>query len=152
MKRQRAARGFTLVELVVAITIIGICSATILGVMSVISLRSAEVLVSHQATAITQAYLEEVLAKEFTAQADTGLRRDFNDVMDYNNLPDTVVRDQLGNPVAGFGDYRVQVTVTSVGFTSGATSIPAAQTRQIVVTVSDPLGQDHVVTAFKFSP
>jgi MSHA pilin protein MshD len=148
----RAMGGFTLVELVVAITIIGVCSATVLGALALISLRSAEVLVSQQATVIAQSYLEEVIAKDFNAQADSGLRRDFNDVMDYNTLPDALVRDQFGNPVAGLGDYRVQVAVAAVGFLSGPTNIPAAQSRRIIVTVTDPLNQDHIVTAFKFSP
>lgn len=146
------ARGFTLVELVVAITIIGICSATIIGVTSLTALRSAEVLVSQQATAIAQAYLEEVIAKDFNVQADTGLRRDFNDVMDYNALPDTVVRDQLGNAVPGLGGYSVQVAVAAVAFASGAIIIPAAQSRRIVVTVTDPLNQALSVTAYKTSP
>jgi MSHA pilin protein MshD len=115
-------------------------------------LRSAEVLVSHQATAIAQAYLEEVIAKDFNVLSGTGARQNFDDVMDYNNLPDSVVRDQLGNAVAGLGGYRVQVAVAAVAFISGATNIPAAQTRRIVVTVTDPLNQDHVVTAFKFAP
>lgn len=150
--KQLAPRGFTLVELVVAITIIGVCSATILGVMSLISLRSAEVLVLQQSTAIAQSYIEEVIAKDFNVQPGSGARQNFDDVMDYNTLPDTVVRDQLGNAVAGLGSYSVQVAVAAVPFTSGAITIPAAQSRRIVVTVTDPLNQTTLVTAYKTSP
>lgn len=145
---RRPASGFTLIELVVAITIIGICSATVLGTMSLISLRSAEALASQQAASIAQSYMQEILSKSFAVQAGGGVRANFDDVMDYNTLPDTVVRDQLGNAVAGFSAYRVTVAVASIAF--GV--IPGAQSRRIVVTVTDPLNQVISVTAYKTSP
>ena len=35
----------------------------------------------------------------------------FDDVCDYNGLPDTQVRDQLGNLIPGLGNYRASVSV-----------------------------------------
>lgn len=145
---RRPASGFTLIELVVAITIIGICSATILGAMSLISLRSAEALASQQAASVAQAYMQEILSKSFSVGPGSGTRANFDDVLDYNTLPDTVVRNQLGAAVAGFSAYRVTVAVAGAQF--GV--IPNAQSRRVVITVTDPLNQAISVTAYKTSP
>jgi prepilin-type N-terminal cleavage/methylation domain-containing protein len=142
---RQSARGFTLIELVVAITIIGVCSATVLGTMSLISLRNAEVLASQQAASIAQAYMQEILSKSFAVGTGSGARVNFDDVMDYNTLPDTVVRDQFGNAIAAFSAYRVTVAVAPVLF-------GAAQSRRIIVTVTDPLNQANSITAYKTAP
>jgi MSHA pilin protein MshD len=60
------ACGFTLVELVVFIAIIGVGLAGILGVMNYTTRASASPLAQKQALAIAEAYLEEVLAMPFT--------------------------------------------------------------------------------------
>ncbi len=59
-------RGFTLVELVVFITIISVGIAGILGVMNYTTRASANPLAQKQALAIAEAYLEEILAMPFT--------------------------------------------------------------------------------------
>lgn len=59
-------RGFTLVELVVFISIISVGIAGILGVMNYMTRASANPLAQKQALAIAEAYLEEILAMPFT--------------------------------------------------------------------------------------
>ena len=56
-------RGVTLVELVIAITVVAISVATILGVIGAISSRSADAMVQQQAVAVAQAYLDEILQR-----------------------------------------------------------------------------------------
>lgn len=140
-------RGFSLIELVVAITMVAICSTTVMSLMSTIAERSAEVLVQQQAAAIANAYLQEALSKPFAPQAGGTTHADYNDVADFN-FTEVGARDQLGNPIAGLSGYRVQV-ITQPG---GITGIPANQVYQVVVTVTDPRGQAYSVTAFKLSP
>lgn len=143
----RIARGFTLIELVVAITIIGICATTVFGLLSVISLRSAAVLVNRQAISIANAYMEEVLSKPFAVGPQSGARDQFDDIMDYNTLPDTVVRDQYGTPVVGLAGYRVTVAVANVVWGN----VTPGEARRILVTVTDPLNETFSVTAYKTS-
>lgn len=58
--------GFTLVELVVFISVISVGIAGILGVMNYMTRASANPLAQKQALAIAEAYLEEILAMPFT--------------------------------------------------------------------------------------
>lgn len=143
-------RGFTLVELVVAITIVGIVASTVMGMMSVMALRSSEVVVSQQAGSIANAYLQEVMSKKFDEPSTegTGPRWQYDEVTDYNGIDDAGAKDQYGNAILGLEGYRITVGVT--GQALGA--IPIAQCRQIVVTVTDPLGEVLSVTSYKVAP
>jgi len=131
MKRRNAA-GLTLVELVVSITLIGICSATVLGFISKTSERSARVLLDQQATGVAESYLQEALSKSFVSQA--GAR---NDVGDYN-FTETGAHDSQGNAIAGLGGFDVQVSAQYVAF--GTITLASQQCYQVIVTVTDSFG------------
>jgi MSHA pilin protein MshD len=144
-----SARGFSLIELVVAITIIGICSSTVLGLTSTLSSRSAEAMVQAQATAIARSYLDEITAKEFAVLTQSFNRREyFNDVRDYQGLDDVGAKDVRNQPMAGLGNYHVQVAVAPSAFNG----IPSTQALRIVVTVTDPLARTISLSAFKTAP
>ena len=87
-------RGATLVELIVAIVIIGVALAGVLMVFMRNTGASADPLIWHQATAIAEAYLEEALTKNFTV-GPGNTRQTFDDVLDYN-FTDVGARDQTG--------------------------------------------------------
>ncbi|BAV32707.1 hypothetical protein SCL_0385 [Sulfuricaulis limicola] len=100
-------RGATLVELIVAIIIIGVALAGVLTVFVRNTRASADPLIWHQATAIAEAYLEEALTKNFTV-GPGNTRQTFDDVLDYN-FTDVGAHDQTGTPIAGLEGYTVQV-------------------------------------------
>jgi prepilin-type N-terminal cleavage/methylation domain-containing protein len=130
MKRRDA--GFTLIELVVAITLMGICSATVLGFMSQTSERSARVLLDQQATGIAESYLREALSKSFLAIA--GSR---NDVSDYN-FSETGAHDSRGSAIAGLGNFNIQVSAQYVAL--GTITLASKQCYEVIVTVTDGFG------------
>lgn len=140
---RRAASGFTLIELVVAITLIGICSATILGFMSTMASRNAAVLLDQQSTNIAEAYLQEALSKSFTAQA--GSR---NDVADYS-FTDNGARDSQGNAVAGLGNYQINIAAAPAAF--GTITQASGECYQITVTVTDPFGNSLSLVGYRTS-
>jgi MSHA pilin protein MshD len=119
MKRRRQARGVTLVELIVAIAVIGVGVAGILAVMDVTTRRSADPMITQQAQLVAESYLEEILLKKFVdpdtdtvCPAPEGSRADYDNVCDYSGLSNNAgAIDQLGNPVAGLESYNVSVTV-----------------------------------------
>ena len=113
------ARGVTLVELIVAITVIAAGVAGILMVMNVTTQRSADPMILQQAQLIAESYLEEILLRKF-ADPDTGTvcpapegsRADYDNVCDYHGLNDNAGPiDQLGSAVPGLDRYNVAVTV-----------------------------------------
>ena len=145
--RSRTQRGFTLVELVVAITVVGLCATTLVSLMATISGRSADALVQQHAATIANAYLQEALSKPYTVQAGGGSRANYNDVSDYN-FTDIGVHDQLGNAVPEFAGYRVQVRAQQLGIGG----VPNNQSYRVVVTVTDPRNRAISVTAYKMGP
>lgn len=129
-------RGVTLVELLLSIVVVSVAASAVLGVMSMTTARSADPMIRHQASAIAEAYLEEILLKPLTDPdgADgEAARADFDDLDDYDGLSDAGARDQFGVPIAGLGAYNVAVTVTP------SSALPA-------VPIADALRVDVIVT------
>lgn len=146
MKRariRRAARGATLVELIIAIVVIAIAVTAVLGLLSSIALRSAGALSATEAASIAGAYLEEALSKAYqdTNGPEVG-RQNFDDVLDYN-FTDNGVRDALGNPVAGLAQYTVQIAAAPAAL--GA--IPNAI--RVDVSVTAPNGKVTRLSGFR---
>lgn len=129
-------RGVTLIELIVAITIVAIAATSILGAIAAIASRSADAMLQQQAIAIAQAYLDEIEQRWVVdpngTPPNTG-RGSWDLVDQYNGLVDVGAHDQFGNPIATLSGYTVSVTTSSTGALSG---VPAAATRRIDITVS----------------
>ena len=74
MKSERKQLGTTLVELIVSIVILSISATGIMMVITQTTINSANPLIRSQATAIAQAYMEEILSQPLLdpAGSDTG--------------------------------------------------------------------------------
>lgn len=140
-----AGRGFTLIELIVAIVVLAIAVAGVIAGLSAVAVRSADQMVSEQANAIASAYLNEVLQKPFGANDGQAGRSNLDVVDDYAGLTDAGVRDQTGAVVPGLGSFTVVVTVTAVAL--GA--VPAAEAREVDVTVTHTSGISVVLSGFR---
>lgn len=136
-------RGVTLVELVVAIVIIGVALTGVLVVFVRNTSASADPLIWHQATAIAEAYLEEALTKNFTDPDGTSVgetRATYDDVLDYN-FTDTGARDQNGTPISGLGGYTVQVQAVA----DTLNGIPNTDAIRVTVTVTPTIATASAV-------
>lgn len=118
--------GFTMVELIISMTIIGVAVLGTLMAINTATLFSGDPLITTQAVAIAESYLEEIITKSFPTPAaasacpSTGLTRaNFTDICNYNGL-NQVPTDQNGNAMAGLGAYNVQVTVDRQTATLGS--------------------------------
>lgn len=120
MSSRKHASGASLVELIVAIVIIGIALPAVLAGIARITRSSADPMILAQASAIAEAYLEEILLKDYEqpggtcaapsaeGETDRGL---FDDVDDYHSAGAYLAaRDQNGMP--GPANYEVRVTIT----------------------------------------
>ncbi len=128
-------RGVTLIELVVAITVLAIALTCIIGFLSSIASRSADTLVREQAVAIASSYLNEVLAKSFVSTGASP-RVNFTGVGDYNGLIDNGARDQTGAAVANLNLFRVAVAVVP----GALGAVPGPEVVRVDVTVNHPSG------------
>jgi MSHA pilin protein MshD len=133
---RRRQTGFTLIELIVAITIVAICATTLLGALAAVASRSADAMLQQQAVAIAQAYLDEIEQRWVVdpngSQANTG-RSSWDLVDQYNGLVDVGAHDQFGNAITALATYTVKVVVST---SSALPGISASAARRIDVTVT----------------
>jgi MSHA pilin protein MshD len=103
-------RGVTLVELIIAITVIAIAVTAVLGLLSAISMRSAGAMISTQAASIASAYLDEALSRAYQDPYVPAVgRSNYNDVRDYNFV-DNGARDENDNQIPGLDQYTIQIS------------------------------------------
>lgn len=141
--------GVTLVELLVSIVIVSIAAGTVLGVLAMTTAASADPMIRHQAAAIAEAYLEEILLKPITDPdgADgEAARADFDDLDDYDGLVDSGPRDQFGSPIAALGSYNVGVSVSP---SSGLAGVPVADALRIDVVVTHGSDINFVLSGYR---
>lgn len=127
-------RGFTLIEAVVAIVIIGVALAGVLLAVSASVRGSADPVVQRQMLAVAQQFMEEVRLKPWAAAANSapaGCARDtYNDLLDYHGYGSSGICAVDGTAIPLLGDYSVNITVAA-GTLGGV-----AAARRITVTVT----------------
>jgi MSHA pilin protein MshD len=144
--------GVTLVEMIIAIVIIGVGLAGVIGALSRTTIFSAHPMVSKQLGAIAEGMLEEVLLQPFAPVANSGAntnacaRNTFNDMRDYNGYNSGTICDVDGTAVAGLGGYAVSVTVLPAG--ALIAGVPAADILVVNVTVTNAT-RNYVLTGWR---
>lgn len=154
VQRDRDTSGFSLVELVVAIVVISISLTGTLLVVDSTTRRSAYPLLERQSIAIGEAYLEEILQKNYLDPDDGSVcpapetsRALYDNLCDYDGLAETGARDQSGVGITGLENYRVEIAVdrsASLGGISGSSEV-----LRIDATVTDPLGNRVRLSSYR---
>ena len=137
--RRHKQLGVTLVELLVSIVIVSIAASGVLGVLSMTTAASADPMIRHQAAAIAEAYLEEIMLKPV-------IDPDGADGDAYDGMVDVGARDQFGTPIAGLGNYGVGVSVSP---SSALPSVPAADALRVDVVVSHGTDINFVLSGYR---
>lgn len=116
----RANTGFTLIELVIAIVVIGVGVAGVFAAVITATSRSVDPLIQTQGAILARSYVEEILLRDYSdpdgadGECAAGRpRHEWDDVDDYACLDGSqAVTDQRGNALPGLANYRVAVAVT----------------------------------------
>lgn len=147
----RRQKGFTLIELIIFIVVVGAGLAGILVVSTNVVKSSADPLVRKQALAIAESLLEEILLKQFAdpgggtngvstcTQAPGANRALWDDVCDFNGYTSSGITDVQGTAVGALAAYKVLPAVAVTTVTLGGVSV-----KQVVVSVTD--SQNKVIT------
>jgi MSHA pilin protein MshD len=134
-ERRRSA-GFSLIEMIMAIVIIGVGLAGVMTAFTNTTMKSADPLVRKQVLALADEIMEEVLLKDYDAvvndpPAKVCGRETYNDVSDYDGYTTTgKVCDIEGNAISTLSGYSLSVRV-QVATLSGV-----AEAKQITVVAS----------------
>ena len=149
MNRSQRQCGVTLVELLVSIVIVSIAASGVLGVLSMTTAASADPMIRHQAAAIAEAYLEEIMLKPVSDPDGIdgeAARADYDDLDDYDGRLDAGARDQFGAPIARLADYDVAVSGVP---SNGLPSVPAADALRIDVIVTHSTDINFVLSGYR---
>jgi len=111
-------RGFTLIEMTVAIVVLGVALAGLATAFTIVPAHSTDPLITKQLLAVAEEFMEEIQLKPYDVAANTapsGCARDtFNDVSDYNNYPAShQICTVDGVPVADLTAYALSIKVTN---------------------------------------
>lgn len=157
------SHGATLVELVIAISILAIAIVPLSMTLSYTASHSADSMIEVKVVELGEAYVEEILSKRYdenTAQGgspacsstttacgalgpETGeTRAFFDDVDDYDGTADQPPLDSLGAPRIGYDRFLVEVEVSYATATEIASYglDSASDAKRILVRVSPPSG------------
>jgi MSHA pilin protein MshD len=125
----RRQRGFTLIELIIFIVVVGVGLAGILSVMNTVVKSSADPMVRKQAIALADSVMEEVLQKAYSdpdgVQGNESTRDTMDDVDDFNGKTQTL----FALP-ASLSGYAIAITVAADNATLGIAA------KKVTVTVS----------------
>ena len=127
----RHHRGFTLIEVIIFIVVVGAGLAGILAISTNVAKSSADPMVRKQAMALADSILEEILQKEFAdpdGVSGETTRDTMDDVDDYNGKDKTLFSDWPST----LNSYAVAIVVTPT--TLG--SAPTIAVKQVTVTVT----------------
>ncbi|HEY0586377.1 MAG TPA: prepilin-type N-terminal cleavage/methylation domain-containing protein [Pseudoduganella sp.] len=132
-------RGFTLVEMIIAMVIVSVGLAGVLAVLSRTGAQSADPMVTKQVTALAEGMMEEIMLKPVKGPgtpvpAGAGcMRTGFDEIKDYNGY-DQPVCDITGTP--GVAGYRIKVNVANASGNALAETVPDTEALRIEVTVN----------------
>lgn len=114
--------GVTLVELIIAIIIIGIAVSGVLQIFNIGAVASADPIVTKQLRAVAEGMMDEIQRQPFAAAANIGTpsnacaRDTFNDVMDYNGYAPGYICLITGEAVAALSGMAITVNISSQGY------------------------------------
>lgn len=142
---RRCQRGFTLVELIIFIVVVGAGLAGILSVSNQVVRTSADPMLTKQSMALAESLMEEILQKDFANPVGgySGSNRAlFDDVMDYNGyVTATGMVDAQGVAIAGLGGYNASPAVAVLAMPNW-NGIPALR---VTVSITGPGGTVSLV-------
>ena len=157
--RRAGPAGFTLIEAVMFIVIVGAGLAGVLTVLNLTAERSADPMLMKQSTALGEAFIDEILSRAYSnpsgyVGASTDPRSNFADVDDYNGYVATTtpgIYTRSGASIPGLTAYKVTISVQASASAIGpvGNQVPAGQMKLITVTVTDPRGSTYPFTAHK---
>ncbi|MES2663295.1 MAG: prepilin-type N-terminal cleavage/methylation domain-containing protein [Pseudomonadota bacterium] len=149
--------GFTLVELVIAISIAGVVFTGVLSAAAYLVSRSSDPLLIQQSIHVGEAYIAEIIARDFEApslacsnEATLLIREEYSKICHYDGLNNTSVENQVGEAVTELAAYSVLVEIAeSADLGPVGEKIANTDAVLISVTVTAPDGNTLTLSVYR---
>ena len=128
----RREQGFTLIEMVVFIVVLGVGIAGTLAAIVQATRGAADPLIHLRAAEVGRSYLDEIGAVPYGGSCSSTERSDYAELDCYDDLDEQPPRDAMGRELDGYTGYRVTVDV------AGETDWEGASGRWVTVIVHPP--------------
>ncbi|UMR29089.1 prepilin-type N-terminal cleavage/methylation domain-containing protein [Massilia sp. MB5] len=139
----KAQRGVTLVELIVAIVILGVGLVGILMAFSGAAVRSTDPMVRRQMAAIAEGMMEEIqrmpFAPDNTPRPAGCARNAYSNIMHYDQYKQPIC-NAAGALLPGLSPYIIEVAVSQLAANSPLIGVPTTDGYEIKVTVKHASG------------
>jgi MSHA pilin protein MshD len=132
-------RGLSMVELVTFIVVVSIGVIGVLSIFNVTLKANTDPLVNKQSTAIAEAMLDEILAKNFIVGGYSGSNRaQFDDVSDYADYNHNGIEAIDGSAIDGLENYEITISIDD----TAALGLPDGDIKRVTAAVT--LGVDTI--------
>lgn len=172
MNKQHPQAGFTLVETVIVIVLVGVMMAGMTSLFMNNVSNSHRPYLRQKALAVTNAFMDEILRKQWNEATPLGggcvntasgscvtgpaviaigtdgeSRATYDDIDDYHGLSQSPPQDSSGTDMPGYAGYTVNVSVVQPGANWNA--VPTADVRLITVSVTSSSNETLSVSAYR---
>jgi MSHA pilin protein MshD len=152
--KMKKNKGFTLVEVIVAMSIIALTVVSVLKLFQVNTMNSSDPMITKQMMTISESLMEEVLSKQFTKPSGgfagpytSANRAYFDTVTDYNNLVINPMSSVNNAAFAALASYNATITVVATALNA----IPSSDSYLVTVTVNGPSGKSFVLRSYRIN-
>jgi len=120
-------RGLTLIEMVLAIVVLGVGLAGVMLAFPTVVRGSADPIVRKQMLAVAEELMEEIQLKPYAVAANAApaacARDTYNDLRDYNGYSSSNLCSIDGTPISALAGYAVSVSVTPAALAGVAAAL-----------------------------
>lgn len=143
--------GFSLIEMVLAISILTLITVTFFKALTLMSGQSVEPIQQKQGFLITQSLMDEIYSKSFIKSTDgfTGPftdanRAKFDAIDDYNGYSKLGVTDINAQAITGLENYQIDIVVNNITLNSKAA-------KEITINITTPRSEKFQLKGYKIN-
>ncbi len=143
--------GFSLIEMVLAISILTLITITFFKALTLMSGQSVEPIQQKQGFLITQSLMDEIYSKSFIKSTDGFIgpftdanRAKFDAIDDYNGYSKLGVTDINAQAITGLENYQIDIVVNNITLNSKAA-------KEIIINITTPRSEKFQLKGYKIN-
>jgi prepilin-type N-terminal cleavage/methylation domain-containing protein len=160
MVNKRFLKGFTFIEMIAVIVLLGFVSIGMYSTFAYLALQSSGIFLHTQGVIVARSIMSEVTAKPIIDPAtdvtcvmavNTAARENYETLCDFHNYQSVGIENISGSALSGLELFDVSVNISNVLPSYAAAGLPVNCSYQILVQVNSPDNQSTILEAYRFN-